>query len=85
MNYTEIHPDYVIDESLLKIGKFIPQVDIEIKELGSVASIDFPILFVISAWNFKNELISKIKSHRKLKRGGVDKFLNYFPSVELRQ
>jgi SAM-dependent methyltransferase len=81
MNYTEIHPDYVIDESLLKIGKFIPQVDIEIKELGSIASIDFPILFVISAWNFKNELISKIKSHRKLK----DKFLNYFPSFELTQ
>ena len=35
---------------------------------------------VFFTWNYtNNQLISKIKAHRKLK----DKFLNYFPSFEL--
>ena len=79
MNYAEIHPDYVIDEAPLKIGKFIPQVDVEIKALSTIDNIKFPILYIISAWNFKNELILKIKSRRRLN----DKFLTYFPSLEL--
>lgn len=79
MNYAQIHPDYVIDEAPLKIGKFIPQVDVEIKSLSSIDHIDFSILYIISAWNFKDELILKLKSRRQLK----DKFLTYFPSFEI--
>ena len=79
MNYTQIHPDYVIDEAPLKIGKFIPQVDVEIKSLSSIDHIEFSILYIISAWNFKDELILKLKSRRQLK----DKFLTYFPSFEV--
>jgi SAM-dependent methyltransferase len=79
MNYSEIHPDYVIDEAPLKIGKFIPQVDVEIKALSTIDNIKFLILYIISAWNFKNELIFKIKSRRRLN----DKFLTYFPTFEI--
>ena len=79
MNYTEIRPDCVIDEAPLKIGKFIPQVDVEIKDLGAIDNIKSPILYIISAWNFKNELILKIKSRRQLN----DKFLTYFPFLEV--
>lgn len=79
MNYAQIHPDYVIDEAPLKIGKFIPQVDVEIKSLSSIDHIEFSILYIISAWNFKDELILKLKSRRQLK----DKFLTYFPSFEV--
>ena len=79
MNYAQIHPDYVIDEAPLKIGKFIPQVDVEIKSLSSIDHIEFSILYIISAWNFKDELILKLKSRRELK----DKFLTYFPSFEV--
>jgi 2-polyprenyl-3-methyl-5-hydroxy-6-metoxy-1,4-benzoquinol methylase len=79
MNYAEIHPDYVIDEAQLKIGKFIPQIDVEIKPLNIICNIEFPILYIISAWNFKDELILKIKGRRQLK----DKFLTYFPTFEL--
>ena len=81
MNYAQIHPDFVIDEAPLKIGKFIPQVDVEIKALDIIVNIELPILYIISAWNFKEELILKLKSRRQLK----DKFLTYFPSFELTQ
>jgi len=55
---------FVIDESPLKQGTFIPGTDIQIKPTISLLDIpiDQPVAIVIFAWNFLDEIASKIKS-----------------------
>jgi SAM-dependent methyltransferase len=80
LNYANMKPDLVIDESKLKIGKIIPKINIEISGFEVVKEIQQPILFVISAWNFAVEIKRKLK---KIRPKREDKFLNYFPIFEI--
>jgi hypothetical protein len=79
MNYTKISPDYVIDEATLKIGKFIPKINKKISSFDIISKLPDKVLFIISAWNFKTELIKKIKS--KYKKNSS--YLTYYPKLEL--
>jgi SAM-dependent methyltransferase len=79
MNYTKISPDYVIDEATLKIGKFIPKINKKISSFDIISKLPDKVLFIISAWNFKTELIKKIKS--KYKKNSS--YLTYYPKFEL--
>lgn len=78
MNFlnNRIKVDYVIDESKLKINKIINSVNIQIKDFSSISSELDGVTFILFAWNFKDELIKKIK---KIRPNNNDKIINLFP------
>jgi nucleoside-diphosphate-sugar epimerase len=55
---------FVIDESPLKQGTYIPGTDVQIKSTVSLLDIsqEQPVAIVIFAWNFLDEIVSKIRS-----------------------
>jgi len=65
----------IIDENPIKINKKIDNLDIDIKEFNYIKTIEHDLTFVLFAWNFKYELINKIK----LLRNKNDIFINLFP------
>ena len=65
----------IIDENLIKINKKIDNLNIDIKEFNYIKTIEHDLTFVLFAWNFKDELINKIK----LLRNKNDTFINLFP------
>jgi SAM-dependent methyltransferase len=81
INSTKIQPDHLLDESPYKIGLFAPGSLCKVESLNSIShySLNEPCLFIISAWNFKTELIKKIKS--KYKKNSS--YLTYYPKLEL--
>ncbi len=82
LNFTDIKLDYVIDDNELKQGLYTPGTNIEIKsvELLKEYSEDDRILFVPLAWNFYDEIRKRIKIVRDNKN---DRFLKYFPNIEV--
>jgi hypothetical protein len=66
-----------IDENNLKINKMIDSVNIKIHSFDFISSIDSSksILFMLTAWNFKNEIKNKIS----LIRPNNNYYLNLFP------
>jgi len=78
MNFlnNRIKVDYVIDESKLKINKIINSVNVQIKEFNSIYYELDNVTFILFAWNFKDELIKKIK---KIRPNNNDKIINLFP------
>ena len=66
--------DYIIDENKLKIGKRINSINVKICDFNKIKEIDDTVYFILFAWNFKNELINKIK---KIRTNNV--FINLFP------
>lgn len=73
-----IRPDHVYDEAPLKIGRYIPGIDVCIEALADIALVNTPLI-VISAWNFRDILTAKLKS---LLGSRNSEFLVYFPEVE---
>lgn len=80
LNYSGIHLDYIIDDNPLKQGKFTPGSNIEICSIDRLENETAPILFIPLAWNFFNEIKTKIKDKRS---NPDDKFCTYFPRVEI--
>ena len=76
---TNLDIDYVVDEADLKIGKFIPGTDHQIRSISFVSSIKASCLFIMGAWNFKDELSMKLA---RLRPPG-DFVLSYFPHIVL--
>lgn len=82
LNYAQTSLDYIIDDNPLKQntyspGRDIPVVGIDVLEKYKT---DDKILFVPLAWNFFTEIKSRILSNRNNKN---DKFLKYFPEVQI--
>lgn len=84
LNFTNEKLDYIIDDNPLKQNLYTPGTNIEIKsiELLEQYDIDGKILFVPLAWNFYDEIKTRILKVRDNKN---DKFLKYFPSVKLEE
>ena len=82
LNFYNIDSTYVIDDNELKQGLYTPGTNIEIKsvELLKEYSEDDRILFVPLAWNFYDEIRKRIKKVRDNKN---DRFLKYFPNIEV--
>lgn len=80
LNFSGIKLDYVIDDNPLKQGKFTPGSSVPIVSSDILKSLNDPILFVVFAWNFFDEIKSKIKKKRNKP---YDKFLTYFPNVKV--
>jgi SAM-dependent methyltransferase len=79
-NAVKIRPDLFVDEAPQKIGKISPCLSVSISPLTECAKLKIKTLFVITAWNFKVELIEKIKN---LGTPEGSKFLSYFPALEV--
>jgi len=80
LNAAGITGDYFLDEAELKIGKLVPGMNLLVSSLDFVATVNNKTLFVITAWNFSDELLLKLKNF------GVPKgsrFLTYFPDFRI--
>tara|TARA_Y100001980_G_C14555180_1_gene343186 strand:+ start:2024 stop:3274 length:1251 start_codon:yes stop_codon:yes gene_type:complete len=79
INSTNIEPDYFYDEAKMKVNMYPPGINIRIDPLTNCSQLNSKTLFIITAWNFKNELIEKIK---KINPSLNSKFFTYFPKPE---
>jgi SAM-dependent methyltransferase len=80
-----IECDVIIDDNPLKQGRYVPGLNTLITNssyLWNHLGTQDRVLFVPLAWNFFDEIQSKILSLRK---NSEDRFLRYFPKVEIEQ
>jgi hypothetical protein len=84
LNFGDIRLDFIIDDSPLKQGRFTPGTGCAIVSVDHLTKFDADsrILFVPLAWNFFKEITSKIQDVRT---NNNDRFLRYFPTVEISQ
>ena len=82
LNFADVKLDYIIDDNPLKQNLYTPGTNIEIKsiELLEQYDTDGKILFVPLAWNFYDEIKTRIL---KVRDNENDKFLRYFPSLKV--
>lgn len=80
INYAGIQLDFIFDETKEKIGKFSPAGGCVVSEPTRMTEIDRNLLILIPAWNFKTEIVDKIK---KFRFGHKDSILTYYPEMEL--
>jgi hypothetical protein len=81
LNFAEVDLDYIVDDNPMKQNRYSPGRNIPIVSMDYITmnfSRSDKILFVPLAWNFFNEIKSKIKIARAV---NTDKFLRYFPEV----
>lgn len=79
-NFAKLKLDFIIDDNPLKQDHFTPGMHtpiVSIKELDKYANV--PLVFVPLAWNFFDEIKSRIQSVR----ANPDQFIRYFPEVEI--
>jgi SAM-dependent methyltransferase len=60
INAAGIEPDLFLDEAPLKIGRKVPGSRLLVQNLQALHHVMGPIFIVITAWNFKRELLGKI-------------------------
>ena len=83
LNFAEVDLDIIVDDNPLKQNRVSPGRDIPIVNMDYVLTnfgLNDKILFVPLAWNFFKEIKNKIKTVRDV---NTDKFLRYFPEVEV--
>lgn len=82
LNYSKIKLDFVIDDNPLKQGRYTPGAGIPIVSIDKLDEIKDTTLFVPLAWNFFDEIKSKIKKKHDHQ---YDQFITYFPEVKMFQ
>jgi hypothetical protein len=99
LNYTGLQLDYIIDDSPLKQGLWTPGSSIPVVSsdafielgkgrevmdsyVGTTINVPHKILFIPLAWNFYSEIRMRIKEKR-FTNVSNDRFLKYFPNVEV--
>ena len=82
INFAGLDLDFIVDDNPLKQGKYAPGTVIPICSPSKILEIaqDENILFIPLAWNFYTEIRSRIQSIRS---NPDDRFLSYFPNVEV--
>jgi 2-polyprenyl-3-methyl-5-hydroxy-6-metoxy-1,4-benzoquinol methylase len=79
MQAASVVPDFLFDEAQLKIGRYLPNSNVQIRPLTSIGEMSERSVFVLTAWNFRDELVSKIE---KLVPYDQPEFAVFFPSFE---
>ena len=75
--------DRVFDEAPLKVGRYILGTNLQIEALTNVSNITIPTLYIIGAWNFKDEIVAKLNNLRNSNHPRGDIYTCYFPRVSL--
>jgi 2-polyprenyl-3-methyl-5-hydroxy-6-metoxy-1,4-benzoquinol methylase len=82
LNFAQVDLDCIIDDNPLKQGKYSPGRNIPVVGIEHLEQYkNEKVLFVPLAWNFFNEIKSKILQHRN--SDSATCFLRYFPEVKL--
>jgi 2-polyprenyl-3-methyl-5-hydroxy-6-metoxy-1,4-benzoquinol methylase len=79
IQFGELHLDALIDDSPAKQGLRIPKSGTQIYSSDLIMEIEQPICFLIPAWNFKDEIVKKIKDKRTPHQQDFDRVIVYFP------
>ncbi len=79
VNAGHIQPDRFLDESPLKIGLHAPGIGTRIEGLADCKTLSKPAFYVITAWNFRHELVSKL---RAVGVPAKSVFYSYFPTPQ---
>lgn len=74
-----ITPDYFLDESALKCGRFVPGSSKAIQPLRNAAELDENTVFIIGAWNFTEQLAGKVRALRPTRN---NRFVVFFPEIK---
>ena len=84
LNFGNIKLDFIIDDNPLKQGLYTPGTGCAIVGIDELQKYtpEHKLLFVPLAWNFFREIKNKIQSART---NPNDRFVKYFPSVEIHQ
>ena len=81
LNYGNLTLDVIIDDNPLKQGRFSPGMHIPVESIDFLQNVeDLNVAFVPLAWNFFDEIKSKIKAVRDRKE---DAFIRYFPTISV--
>jgi SAM-dependent methyltransferase len=82
LNFADVVLDYIIDDNPIKQGTYSPGQDIPVVSIDHLSSYNNhdKILFVPLAWNFFKEIKGRIQKQRN---NSNDRFLKYFPEVEV--
>jgi len=82
LNYTNVCLDYIIDDNPLKQNTYSPGQNIPVTSSAMLTKLtnQDKILFVPLAWNFFAEIKNKII---KARQNNNDRFLRYFPEVQI--
>ena len=70
----------VVDDNVLKQGRNLPGTGLPVLTPGALAAIADPVLHVVTAWNFRDEIVRRIRAVRPQM---ADRFVAYFPDVEV--
>ena len=82
LNFADVRLDYIIDDNPIKQDTYSPGQDIPVVSIDHLSNYNNndKILFVPLAWNFFKEIKGRILKHRT---NSNDRFLKYFPEVEV--
>jgi SAM-dependent methyltransferase len=75
LNFAGISLDYIVEDSLLKVGRLSPGMNIPICGRDKLEAEPDDVVIVPLAWNFFDEIRSKIKAFRP---NHQDRFIRYF-------
>lgn len=80
INFADITFDYILDDTPQKIGRMSPAGKCMVSDPSVLSVMQGPLLVIIPAWNFRQEIISKIRTQRP---NHQDVALTYFPSTQI--
>ena len=81
LNFGNISLDFIIDDNPLKQGKFSPGMRIPVVSIDELEKYENEsIAFIPLAWNFFDEISTRIKSKRTK---ADDVFVRYFPTLKV--
>jgi 2-polyprenyl-3-methyl-5-hydroxy-6-metoxy-1,4-benzoquinol methylase len=81
LNFGNIALDFIVDDNPLKQGRFTPGMHIPVVSIDKLDQItDSNIAFVLLAWNFFDEIKTKIKTKRD---NTNDVYVRYFPTISV--
>lgn len=79
INFAGIELDYIFDDTPQKIGRYSPAGGCKVSDPKILRDIKSSVLVIIPAWNFKEEILTKI---RILRNNSTDYYLTYFPEID---
>lgn len=78
INFLDIRMDFIFDDTPQKIGKLAPAGGCVVSDPSRLADISEDLLVVVPAWNFADEILTKVKASRPLNQ---DHYLVYYPQT----
>ena len=70
--------DFAIDDTKLKQGKLVPGVHIPVYDWSALESIDDIEVFLLVSWNYKHEILNKLKKYQS-----TGTLIEYFPEFKV--